>query len=123
MSAIGAKSTRPALRDKTPDYAERAAGCVLLPAGRLDSAHELWQRTMIAILGCVTRWSSMSAAAPPISATWRKTHQLEIAMHPYLTFSAVTLTLCSVSFAQAQVTIDATKIRVGSLTHKSSRII
>jgi acid stress chaperone HdeB len=38
-------------------------------------------------------------------------------MHPYLTVSAITLTLCSLQSAQAQVTIDATKITCDQFVH------
>jgi acid stress chaperone HdeB len=38
-------------------------------------------------------------------------------MHPYLIVSAMTLTLCSVISAQAQVTIDATKITCDQFVH------
>ena len=38
-------------------------------------------------------------------------------MHPYLTVSALALILCSVPSAQAQVTIDATKITCDQFVH------
>ena len=38
-------------------------------------------------------------------------------MHPYLTVSAITLTLCLVPPVQAQVTIDATKITCDQFVH------